>query len=467
MKDTRRFFSLFTYYDKNGIERYLERKAVEGWMLEKMSAFGWRFRRIAPQKIHFSVNYFPKASAFDAEPGEQQLMFQDFCAHTGWKLADSAAQIQVFYNEAEDPVPIETDALMELETIHKSTKSSYLSSYFLQLALSVFQLGMLLYRYSIDPMNLLASNVNLISIFMWIVILFLDVSELWGYYRWRRRALAAAELTGSFTETKCRKSNQLISLALLFAALGALLLSYSGSRMLRVMLASFALVLSIIAVTLAITALLKRMKVSAKVNQFVTIGLAFALSISIIPVLGFSILRNGYNPLDGRVPADTYEFHGETFEIYRDPLPLTLEDLDKTITYDGYSCERYELDRSFIVSQTDYNQRPRYDGLENPDLAYTLTDVHIGALYNFCKAALIDDFDHNYAHDPTDPFWKSQISVDPAPWGAKEAYQLILGGEAQSRFLLCYETRMVEIDFDHDWQFTDEHKAIVGQYLGR
>ena len=97
MKDTRRFFSLFTYYDKNGIERYLERKAVEGWMLEKMSAFGWRFRRIAPQKIHFSVNYFPKASAFDAEPGEQQLMFQDFCAHTGWKLADSAAQIQVFY----------------------------------------------------------------------------------------------------------------------------------------------------------------------------------------------------------------------------------------------------------------------------------------------------------------------------------------------------------------------------------
>ena len=29
MKDTRRFFSFFTYYDKNGIERYLERKAVE------------------------------------------------------------------------------------------------------------------------------------------------------------------------------------------------------------------------------------------------------------------------------------------------------------------------------------------------------------------------------------------------------------------------------------------------------
>ena len=31
---------------------------------------------------------------------------------------------------------------------------------------------------------------------------------------------------------------------------------------------------------------------------------------------------------------------------------------------------------------------------------------------------------------------------------------------------LCYETRMVEIDFDHDWQLTDEHKAIVGARLG-
>lgn len=99
--------------------------AEKGWLLEEMSSYFWTYRRIAPKKIHFFVSYYPKASDFDPEPSEEQKDFQDFCAHTGWVLAGTSAQMQVFYNEREDPVPIETDPELEISTIDRAAKILY------------------------------------------------------------------------------------------------------------------------------------------------------------------------------------------------------------------------------------------------------------------------------------------------------------------------------------------------------
>ena len=84
MKDTRKFFPLFTFYDRTGIEKYLEDKASGGWLLEKITGFGWKFRRIEPKKLHYMVTYFPKASAFDPSPTSQQQEFTEFCEYHGW-----------------------------------------------------------------------------------------------------------------------------------------------------------------------------------------------------------------------------------------------------------------------------------------------------------------------------------------------------------------------------------------------
>ena len=84
----------FTFYDRTGIQRILEEKAEKGWLLDKVSNFGWRFRRIEPKKIHFAVTYFPPASAYDSHPSERQQDLIDFCDHSGWKLIGTAAQMQ-------------------------------------------------------------------------------------------------------------------------------------------------------------------------------------------------------------------------------------------------------------------------------------------------------------------------------------------------------------------------------------
>ena len=119
MKDRKWDFIPFSYYDRTGMERHLEKRAAQGWLLERMSNLGWYYRRIEPRQIHFTVTYYLRASQFDPEPTEEQQEFHDFCLQSGWKLAATSGQMQVFYNEEDDPVPIDTEPALELERIGK------------------------------------------------------------------------------------------------------------------------------------------------------------------------------------------------------------------------------------------------------------------------------------------------------------------------------------------------------------
>ncbi len=101
MNDTKRRIEIFSFFNQNGIRDHLEKMAQKGWMIEKLTNFGWIYRPIEPKKIRFAVSYYPKASEFDPEPSEEQKTFHDFCAHTGWELACASAQLQIFYNERE------------------------------------------------------------------------------------------------------------------------------------------------------------------------------------------------------------------------------------------------------------------------------------------------------------------------------------------------------------------------------
>ena len=122
MKNTKRQLIPFSYYDLTGMERHLEKMAQTGWLLDKMSALGWRYRRIEPQKLHFTVSYCHRASAYDPEPTEEVQTFYDFCAYTGWRLAAEFGSMQVFYNDQEGPIPIDTDPAMEIQMVGREMK---------------------------------------------------------------------------------------------------------------------------------------------------------------------------------------------------------------------------------------------------------------------------------------------------------------------------------------------------------
>ncbi len=467
MKDKKRTLEVFSFYDRSGLEKRLTQMAEKGWLLENIGSFLWTYRRIEPKKLTFCVCWFPKASAFDPGPSEEQQTFYDFCEHTGWVLAGSFGQMQVFYNENAAPIPIETDPVMEVDAIHRAAKRSSLPSQLLLLVLALINGWLFVSRLLDDPVGVLASTANLFTGVCWMFLILLTAVECGSYLLWHHRAVKAAE-QGEFLETKGHRKLQIIFLTV--AGLGALhylvsILTSEDQPMMVIALLMFGVYLpGVYLVIYGIKALLKKKKAPAWVNRTVTILSALVVAFVLIGGITRGVLfgssRGWFAGKD-----ETYEYLGHTFTAPQDNLPLTVEDL-LDVHYDGYARKQTNH-QSLLLAQYEAHQRPRFDAddfKEMPHLEYTITLVKVPALYDLCKNALLASWDHDWMPDGQKDY---AIPIDPAPWSAEDAYQLANQAYGpESTFLLCYKDRLVEIDFGYGWDVTSEQMSLVSEKLG-
>ena len=145
--------AFYSFYDSQGIAAHLERMAARGWMIDSISGAFWRYRAIEPSQLHFSVTYFPKASSFDPGPTEGQQVFADYCAQVGWELAVRWGQMQIFYTDQSDPVPLETDPVTQVETIRAAMRRNFLPGMLDTMALAIFQLVFFFWRMYTGPLD--------------------------------------------------------------------------------------------------------------------------------------------------------------------------------------------------------------------------------------------------------------------------------------------------------------------------
>lgn len=218
MKDRKRRFETFSFYDRTGIEAHLKKMAEKGWMISEMTTLGWIYKRVEPESLTFAVSYYPKASEFDPEPTEGQNIYHDLSSRTGWQFVCSSAQMQVFCTTDDKPIPIETDPALEVEMIHRSAKKGFLLSYYILLAVGVLNGALFISRLLGDPIGVLASPTNLFTGVAWTMLMLLCGVELIGYYRWRSKALKAAD-RGEFVDTPNHAQFQKLVLAVVFIAL--------------------------------------------------------------------------------------------------------------------------------------------------------------------------------------------------------------------------------------------------------
>ena len=460
MKNRKRKIMPFTFYDRTGIERKLETQAAKGWLLEKCSAAGWIYRRIEPSKIHFSVVYFPAADIFDPHPSDKQQRFQEFCEHTGWELIASNAQMQIFCNRRENPIPIETDPCIEVQNIHKSVKKTMFPAYFSNLVLGVMQIGLAAQRFSWDPLTELLSLPSMLASVFWCLNVLFWTILIGMYFHWYFRAKAAA-LDGHFLETKSTDGFQMLMLTTTTLALVFMYLSLGSWTVLLVGLLMVVGILGLTAVMVWMSNRMKKCNVSAKANRFITYAFAVVMSLVLCAGVIWLVVGVRMEENDKTAQAETYEYNGWTYYVYADPIPLRIEDLIET-DYTGYSYEIISDASSPILSRYEARQKTRYDALAEPEMQYRIVHVKTPFLYNWVLDLMLEEFDHNYAY-PDEPNWKDDRSIDPDPWGAEQAYQLYLGDEAHYRYLLCYENSIIEIDLD--WEPTTEDMAIVNQKL--
>lgn len=461
MKQTMRdSLMLYSYYDRAGIARHMERRAAQGWLLDELGTWSCRYRRTEPKQLRFAVTYFPAASQFDPQPSQQQESFWDLCAAAGWRLAASSAQMQVFYSEDPDPIPLETDPAVELDTLHRALKRSFLGPYWLLLVLSLMQLALLVWQVVQSPIDVLSDAVRLVSEGSFLPLLLLTGAELARYGRWRRRARQAVEAGGPLPELRSTRTLTLAVLGLVGLELVLTLAVYSASRgMLLLLLGcflSFGLVFLLIH---GARQLLKRRNAPKAVNLAVTIVLALVLYFALMAGLTAFTLKQGSGWLTGRSPAETYEAHGMTWQVHHDPIPLRVEDLTGLVSEDWSTTA--DVSRSPLLTHREYEQRARLDAAEDlPDLSYEIVEIHVPALYDLCRQDLLTKYWYNTLEEYRDNY----LPIDPALWGAEEAYQLhSYDGTPSHYYLLCWEDRLAEVHFW--WDPTPAQMALAGEVL--
>ena len=436
MKDIKKKVEFFTFYDKTGIEKHLEQMAAEGWLLEKMSAFRWTYRRIEPKKIHFSVSYYATITDFEPEPTEEQQAFNEFCEHSGWKLATQTVQMQVFYNENENPVPIETDPMLEIENIHVSVKKTVLVTYFLMLFLGFIMGASFISTMLGDPIALLSSATKLFTGVWFIVALVYSLTELITYFTWRRKAKKLAE-QGVFLETRGHRKLGFAIVVFMLVSIVLYLISLADSGLQFYMTAYLLIFLAGFPLVNGVKSYLKKKKVKAGTNKALTFAASFTLAfvlmgaLTAVTILG---IRNG------------------AFESDLKELPFTIGEL--LDVDDSDYLKTHGEDNSIILGQYRSSQHPNtYE--HSPTMQYTITEVKMPFLYDFVADTLYHHYDEWKG-------WNSEyeyIETDATAWGASKAWELHRNGESDNAFLICYDKYILEISVD--WELTAEQKQII------
>ena len=186
---------------------------------------------------------------------------------------------------------------------------------------------------------------------------------------------------------------------------------------------------------------------SRNANRALSIGVSVLLTLALMTAIALAVIRLGFS--GSSKPVGTYDFGGWEMDVYADPMPLYVQDLFET------NCESWSThakkDETFLVSRTEYRQRPLTDDRTVPDLEYTVVEVHADFLYHFCKNSLIRARE-DVVIDGETVFADHYEPVDAAPWGVSEVYRNYVGDGYTNRYLLCREReqQIVEIRFDRD-----------------
>ena len=203
MKQKRRM-ELFAFYDHKGISAHLEKMAAKGWMLEEMGPYFWTYRRMEQKKLRFAVTYQPGISVFQRDFVEKRQQLRELCQLEGWQFVAEKDCMQVYCHAGEDPVPLETDAVLQVSVINEAAWKTHLRAYWLISGLAFFFL--------LFWILLVAGEAHVLRDLGWmtglvVMVLFLlhGVVELAAYYAWYEKAEKLAREHGILHPTKSRR----------------------------------------------------------------------------------------------------------------------------------------------------------------------------------------------------------------------------------------------------------------------
>ena len=462
MSETKKRLEMFSFYDFTAIQRHLEKMARQGWRLVCAERGRWTYRRAEPAELHYAVVYFPDSSQYDPEPTEGQQTLRDYCLAAGWEPVADWGQMQIYCTDRPDPVPIDTEPSIQLETIHRTMKRTFLPGTLALMALFLLQLGMQFSDLYWEMGDYLSSGVHLSLLVMLLLVLAAECVDLGSYLLWRRRSKASIARGGGCVPSRGHRRLVWSLLGLAVLTVVWQMTALKDPAMGGFMPLYLAGLVGIIWVTWRIQSALKRRKFSRNANRAVTMGTVVVLSflLMVISTAGlFTVLGAG---LGERPPVETYESWGRTWNVYHDPIPLRVEDLMDT-DYDGWSTETERQATPLAARLSAWQSGRVGEKPDVPDLDYEITDVRLPLLADAVWNSCLREVRRYDGRDTPAELRREYRPMDAALWGADAACRLYRDGEASDTYLLRWGSCMVRLGFREE--LTPEQMALAGEKL--
>lgn len=421
------------YFDHTTMEQHFEKMAGKGWALDRMGIF-WHYHRIDPKPLHYAVGYFPGGGVY-APPTGEELTFEEYCEMAGWGLAAEHGPMKIFCNERENPVPLETQADIQVENIRKGSRRVRIIDGILAVIGWLMVIYFMLSLY-FDGVRTLSSGWGFTLVFVGLMLGIYGLVEFITYQRWYRKAKANAQRDQSFTPTK---GHPVISKAIMILAIVSLViyaLTATGGRLALAIMAGYFIVYYFQDI------IRNRMR-DKGAGTAANIGVNF-----VIAFLIFFFIFNGYTYFSSSDEEDYYEKYYEEkgFHWQGQEYPLTLQELAGP-EFDGKGyIDTRNLQSSVFLSRMEIEQF--YDealsgarGDPGYYLEYVVTKVKLAPLYGFTRASMERTYRSGENWQPLDS-WGT---------GEKDSLQVLQTAferEEQEicRYLLCMEDRIVKID---------------------
>ena len=112
----------FIPYEYKALERYLEKMALRGWMLEDVSGYFLKFTKIEPKALKYSVDIMDKISMFVGSDSKSAVECREYCEAAGWKFVAQMEKMQIYCSDSEvENIPIQTDEEEKYNSILKAS----------------------------------------------------------------------------------------------------------------------------------------------------------------------------------------------------------------------------------------------------------------------------------------------------------------------------------------------------------
>lgn len=380
----------YSLFDYRGVEEHLEKMAAKGWWFDSVGTFCWKFRKKDPAQIKCSVTYAPEFSEFASGLSEEQMEREAYCREAGWRKAGNWVQMQIFYSDSPDAVPIETDEGLRLDIIHKTMKKNFLVVNFLLLLILLFNAFT---TYNLAKNNWIEALADgnwywRCGLFLWGI--FLTVFDLGYYLNWYRKARRAVQEGFPCPEPKFYRCVSRVAWYVLAVLAIGMFSSYSNGAM--------AFMMMYLAGLLIIMFLLRKVREYLK-DWELSKGWNFVLFL-IADVVFCVILMGGLTKLVMKFDwdmskepqiVDVYEIDGSPWAIYEEELPLYAEDF-MDIDYTKRSCYAKETS-SLFLEYGEYQQKLLSSVAKEPlvmYMKYQIITVKADFLYEFVADALYE-----------------------------------------------------------------------------